>query len=93
MSVIEVSITAGDILLALEQRGGMVRLGEVPCAGTCAHAVLFMALGWLFKEGWITMHPAAGDWIVKARVMDQGARAAPWSRQQRPCAPEPWNRR
>lgn len=76
MSVIEVSIAAGDILLALERRGGMARLGEVPCVGACSHAVLLMAVGWLFKEGWVTVHPAAGDWIVKARAADQEACAA-----------------
>lgn len=55
MTIMEISIAAGDILLAL----------ELPCARACSHAALLMAIGWLFKEGWVSVHPAAGDWVVK----------------------------
>lgn len=65
MTIMEISIAAGDILLALERHAGTVRLGELPCARACSHAALLMALGWLFKEGWVSVHPAAGDWVVK----------------------------
>jgi hypothetical protein len=27
-----------------------------------------MAIGWLFKEGFVTIQPRMGDWFIKART-------------------------
>ncbi len=68
MSIIDISITAGNILTALEQRGGIERVSRMACARQCSQTLLLMAVGWLFKEGLVTVHAAAGDWVLKKTV-------------------------
>jgi len=71
MSVIEVSVAAGDILSTLEQRGGTVRLEQVTSSRRCSRDLAIMAVGWLFKEGLVTVQQDSiimqpGDFILAA---------------------------
>lgn len=72
MSVIEVGVMAGEMLTVLEQHGGRLPLAQVTSSRRCSRDLAMMALGWLFKEGLVTMHAGLGDWWVKARVRDSG---------------------
>ena len=67
MSIVEISVSAGEILLALDRNGGTVRLEQLTQHRSCARDTALMALGWLFKEGLVIVQPAVGDWVVKAR--------------------------
>jgi len=72
MSVIEVSVAAGDILSTLEQRGGTVRLEQVTSSRRCSRDLAIMAVGWLFKEGLVTVQAGIGDWILKLTTQRKG---------------------
>ncbi|MBI3996655.1 MAG: winged helix-turn-helix domain-containing protein [Candidatus Omnitrophica bacterium] len=67
MSVIEVSMTAGEILSALEQHAGNVPVEQLTSSRRCSRDAVLMALGWLFKEGFVSIHPGAGDWWIGLR--------------------------
>jgi len=67
MSVIEVSVLAGEMLSALDRRGGVASLETLTSARRCSRDLAIMALGWLFKEGLIIIQPGIGDWFVKTR--------------------------
>jgi len=68
MSVIEVSLMAGEILSTLEQRGGVAPLEQLTPSRRCSRDLVVMALGWLFKEGLVSVQSGIGDWLVKARA-------------------------
>jgi len=68
MSVIDVSVMAGEILLALERSGGAARVEQMTLHRPCSRDVLLMALGWLFKEGLVTVQPGIGDWLITAHT-------------------------
>ena len=68
MSVIEVSLLAGEMLSTLEQRGGVAPLEQLMSSRRCSRDLVVMALGWLFKEGLVTVQSGIGDWLVKART-------------------------
>ena len=70
MSVIEVSVLAGEILSTLERNGGVAHLEQLPGSRRCSRDLVVMALGWLFKEGLVIIKPGMGDWLVKARARD-----------------------
>ncbi|OGX41736.1 MAG: hypothetical protein A3C53_08700 [Omnitrophica WOR_2 bacterium RIFCSPHIGHO2_02_FULL_68_15] len=67
MSITEVSITAGEILLALEQRGGTLLVEDLMPSRRCSYDMTLMALGWLFKEGLVAIRPGIGGWRVRRR--------------------------
>lgn len=62
------STVAGEILSALERTKGTMRLAEFAHRPSCSRDVVLMALGWLYQEGLITVHPVIGDWLVRTRV-------------------------
>lgn len=64
MSVIEVSVAAGEMLSGLEQHGGAAALEQLASSRRCSRDLAMMAVGWLFKEGLVTVQPGIGDWIV-----------------------------
>jgi len=68
MSVIEVSVMAGEILSTLEQRGGIIPLEQLTLSRRCSRDLVMFALGWLFKEGLVIIHPGMGDWFIKVRT-------------------------
>ena len=68
MSVIEVSVMAGEILSTLERRGGIIPLEQLTLSRRCSRDLVMLALGWLFKEGFVVIQPAMGDWFITART-------------------------
>lgn len=67
MSVIEVSMMAGEILSSLEQKDGATPLQQFTSSQRCSRDLVMMAVGWLFKEGLISLHPGFGDWLLRVR--------------------------
>ncbi len=72
MSVIELSVVAGDILSTLEQRGGAIPLERLTSSRRCSRDLVVMAVGWLFKEGLVTVQAGIGDWILKLTSQRKG---------------------
>ena len=72
MSVIEVSVMAGEILSSLEQRGGMAPLEQLTPSRRCSRDLVVMAVGWLFKEGLVIVQAGIGDWILKLKTQCKG---------------------
>lgn len=72
MSVIEVSVVAGDILSTLEQRGGAIHLEQLTSSRRCSRDLVVMAVGWLFKEGLVSVQAGIGDWILKLKTQCKG---------------------
>lgn len=68
MSITEVSITAGEILLVLERGGDNLHVEDLLPSRRCSYDMTLMALGWLFKEGLIVVQPGMGGWRVRLRA-------------------------
>ncbi len=66
MSITEVSILSGEILLALERGGGKLPAEALADSRSCSRDLLLMALGCLYKEGLIVLRPGIGGWMVQA---------------------------
>lgn len=72
MSILDISIMAGEILLALDLNGGRIRLEALNPSRRCGRDVVLMAAGWLYKEGIVTVHPTMGDFVIaKARRKEE----------------------
>lgn len=89
MSVIEVSVLAGEILSTLERDGRAVYLDRLTASRRCPRDLIVMALGWLFKEGLVTIQSGIGDWVVAARTHRRGLTARSRPRPVTPISAPP----
>ena len=61
----------------LEWNGGVVRVEQLLAVPRCSRDIVLLALGWLARNGFVTVEPGIGDWVVKMRDASQECAGGP----------------